>query len=82
MQSMTDNACALCCASAVADPGFGQGRDQPAKEGPRPWRAPQPVMGPSRFEGQRGPFETSYAQRAHYELKMPLRAAQSASIAA
>ena len=32
-----------------------------------------------RFEGQRGPFEASEAQRAHYELRRPLRAAQRAS---
>ena len=52
----------------VADPGVSQGRGQPAKEGPRQG-APQAVMGPSRFEGQRGPFETSDVQRAHYELR-------------
>ena len=44
-----------------------------------PKRAPQAVMAPSRFEGHRGPFEASDAQRAHYELRRPLRAAQRAS---
>ena len=46
------------------------------KRAPRPWRAPQAVMAPSRFEGQRGPFEASDAQRAHYELRRPLQVAQ------
>ena len=49
------------------------------KKAPRPWRAPQTVMAPSIFEDQRGPFEASDAQRAHYELRRPVRAAQRAS---
>ena len=65
--------------SPVADPGFGQGRGQPAKEGPQALAAPQAVIGPSRFEHQRGPFEASDAQRTHYELRRPLRAAQKTS---
>ena len=43
------------------------------KRAPRPWRAPQAVMTPLRFEGQRGSFEASDAQRAHYELRRTLR---------
>ena len=49
------------------------------KRAPRPWRAPQAVAGPSRFEGQRGPFEASDAQRAHYELRRTLQAVQRVS---
>ena len=65
--------------------GSGGSRIWP-REGPTCQRGP-PVPGrplklwwvPSRFEGQRGPFEASDAQRAHYEIRMPLRAAQRAS---
>ena len=34
---------------------------------------------PLRFEDQRGPFEATDAQRAHYELRRTIRAAQRAS---
>ena len=57
--------------SPVADPGFGQGRGQPAKRGP------QVVAGPSSCDG---PFRDLRAKeghlrlqtlRAHYELRRP-----------
>ena len=58
---------------------MAKGGANPPKRAPRPWQTPQAVMGSSRFEGQRGPFEASDAQRAHYELRRTLRAAQRAS---
>ena len=63
----------------MVDPGFGQGRGQPAKEGPQALAGPSSCDGPSRFEGQRGRFEASDAHRAHYELKRLLGAAKRAS---
>ena len=63
---------------SVADPGFGQERGQ-LQRGPQALVGLSSCDAPSRFEGHRGPFEASDAQRAHYELIRPLRAAQRAS---
>ena len=53
------------------------------REGPTYQRGPGGPLklwwAPSIFEGQRGPFEASDAQRAHYELRRPPQAAQRVS---